>query len=351
MMRAMLSAAATGRGAVVRRKGALGAAFLFVVLVRSAPGQQPRSLPRAQEQAVRTSDRPLERTFSANGFQQYRIQLRVRIEVRGDHPEKIGANAYVKSFSSGAEEVLRWSASRRVMRLTADRGAELEEVLDHFELHEGEAFAGESSTDAASALSSALKDGLARWIAPGKRTLHYRETRTGEVQGVGAEGVPVVGEASPPVLTLWLLRSLRPAGALPAQPVIFGARWESPRMVNLQDWSGIRADESGEWMDAPDSAGQFDSAVRLLTVQQIAGAVHAGKELPSEGTADASFHGESLATIALSDGRLLAAARSAAREIRWRLLPVDGLDHPPEFHSRLLAEIDIKECHGSCSED
>jgi hypothetical protein len=349
-MFAVFSASVAGRSVASGRRGTLVAVLLFMVLVTFVPGTRPRSLPGTRKQSA-TPDRPLERTFSLNGFQQYRIQLRVRIELRGDHPEKIGAKAYVKSFSSGAEEVLRWRASTRVLRLTADHGAELEEVLDNFDLHEGDASAPDSGTDAASALNSALKAGLARWIAPGKRTLHYRETRTGEVQGVGAEGVPVLGEAPPPVLTLWLLRSLRPVAALPAQPVVFGARWQVPRVVKLQDWSEIHADESGEWMDAPDSAGQFDSAVRLLTVQQMAGVVHAGKELPPEGTADASFHGESLTTIALGDGRVLAAARSAAREIRWRLLPVDGLDHPPEFHSRLLAEIDIKECHGPCSED
>ena len=153
-------------------------------------------------------------------------------------------------------------------------------------------------------------------------------------------GAPLLDEAAPQLLTPWLLRALRPSVALPARPVRFGESWQEPRAVELPNWSEVRGAESGEWLEA---AGSEEPAARLHVVQEIFGKIQRGAEMSPEGTAEGRFHGESLATIALSDGRLLAATRSAAREITWLLGPVEGLPERPRFRGRLSVEVRIEE--------
>jgi len=165
------------------------------------------------------------------------------------------------------------------------------------------------------------------------------------LSGLSPDAVPALDEASPPLLALWLLRALRPAAALPARPVQFDVRWREPRSAKLDGWTGVQGYEDGEWLTAP---GSPEPAARLLVNQQISGAVTSGPEKPPEGHAEARFLGESLSTLSLNDGSLLAATRSASREITWTLAPVAGLDHPPQFRARLSAQIEIEECHGSC---
>jgi hypothetical protein len=91
--------------------------------------------------------------------------------------------------------------------------------------------------------------------------------------------------------------------------------------------------------------------VRLDDVQQISASVTAGAEKPPEGAADASFRGESLSTIALEDGRLVGATRSAARNIVWTLTPAAGLSDAPRFSSRLAVEIEIGNCDDTVCDD
>jgi hypothetical protein len=56
------------------------------------------------------------------------------------------------------------------------------------------------------------------------------------------------------------------------------------------------------------------------------------------------FLGDSLSTVALGDGRLLAATRSASREIDYIVENVRGFDAPQVFRARLSAQIEITEC-------
>jgi hypothetical protein len=153
--------------------------------------------------------------------------------------------------------------------------------------------------------------------------------------------------------------AVRPAVALPKRPIELGATWTAPRAVELPGWSAIEASEENSWL-APDENAATEPAVRLLTVQQIAGNV-ASPESGSGNSpvnnptksnpagARAAFHAESLATVSLKNGAVLAASRSASRELSWVPALAKGAGRPPRFHARLAAEITVEECHGSCA--
>ncbi len=287
---------------------------------------------------------PLERTFTAGAVSSYHITLSVHSGVSGQQPVQIGAKAYVKPFSREVGNALRWTATRRVVAVAADGSAEVEETLEEFAGPGDSALIPEEEAakqldDETRRLAAALREALAAWKE--KRTLRYRETRSGQLLDLKPECAPPLGEAAPPVLTLWLLRALRPAAALPATPIRFAEPWRVPRNAQLTNWAEVRGSESGEWLEAQQAA---EPAVRLHIVQQLSGTVVSGAEKPPEGAARARFHGESLNTVSLTDGRLLAAARSATREITWRLAPVEGLPDPPEFRGSLFVEVVIQAC-------
>jgi hypothetical protein len=287
-------------------------------------------------------DQPLERRFFAGATSEFRIQLKVTSRVEGQETVTIGSNAYVKPFAREASATISWTAHIRVVSFSAD-SASIEEALDGFEAQSPSpppVPGAPSSTDEADTtrLEQALQNSLAKWETV--RTLSYRESRAGEVTGVAADGAPDLGEQAPRVLTAWMLRALRPSAALPERPLRLDDRWQEPRSVTLPNWSATTGSESGQWFAAGDSR----TSARLDVVQQIDGTVASGPEKPPEGDAAARFHGESLSTVSLDDGRLLSATRSATREITWTLRPVSGLAEPPRFGSRLTVEIQIENC-------
>ncbi len=297
----------------------------------------------APKQASHSGETKLECTFAAGATTQYRIQLTVRSELHGEQPETVGAKTYVRPFSRAAERRVEWRATRHILSVSADGGADIEEQLDSFD--EGSGLSYSPEDEDTRKLDQSLEAVVRKWIEPDSRTIRYRETSSGQLTGLGADGVPALDEASPPLLTLWLLRALRPAVTLPTRPVEFDVRWQEPRTAKLDGWTNVHGYEGGEWLVAP---GSPEPAARLLASQQILGIVTGGPEKPPEGNAEGRFQGESLATLSLNDGSLLAATRSGAREITWTLAPVAGLDHPPQFRARLSAQIEIEECHGSC---
>ena len=69
--------------------------------------------------------------------------------------------------------------------------------------------------------------------------------------------------------------------------------------------------------------------------------------MPEAGAAQALFHAESLTTLALLDGRVFSAERSAAREISRTLDAVPGLPDPPRFRARLSVQVQIEDCKDS----
>jgi hypothetical protein len=283
-------------------------------------------------------ERQFERSFSVGAPHVYRVRLTLRSEVEGQRPVNTGASAYAEPFSRSAEVTLSWRAAWRVTAVTEDGAAQIEEALDEFDAAQ---FRVEPANDEdAKKLSAALADAVRRWSDP--RALHYRETPAGQLTALPPEGVPALGEDAPPLLTLWLLRALRPAVTLPGKAIVFGERWEQPRSAKLDNWTSVRGIESGEWLDAP---GGAEPAVRLHVVQQISGDVAAGADTSEAGTAQARFHAESLTTLALLDGRVLAADRSAMREISRTLSEIPGVTGPPRFRARLSVQVQIEDCN------
>ncbi len=285
---------------------------------------------------ARTQQRQLERSFSVGAAHVYRVRLTLRSELAGQRPVSTGAQAYIEPFSRSAEVTLSWRATSRVTAVAEDGAALLEEVLDEFDAAQ---FRVVPDDDDVRKMSAALADAVRSWTVP--RTLRYRETPAGQFSALPPEGVPALGENAPPLLTLWLLRALRPAVTLPGKPIVFGERWQEPRAARLDNWSNVRGIESGEWLDA---SGSAEPAVRLHIVQQISGQVAAGADMPEAGAAQALFHAESLTTLALLDGRVFSAERSAVREISRTLDAVPGLPDPPRFRARLSVQVQIEDC-------
>ncbi len=281
-------------------------------------------------------EKPLQENLAAGATSRFRIQLTVHTEVRGEATEQIGAKTYVKPFVHAAEAGLGWTAVRRVVSVGAAGLAEIEETLDAFEEFGADALAADEDS---TKLLATLRETLASWKKD--RVLRYRESRDGQLAALAAEGVPPLGEDDPVVLTLWLLRALRPAVALPPKPVRIGDHWEEPRSANLPPWQDVKGSESGEWLEAG-AGGQL--AATLHVVQQIRGSSprpRAG-DAPEERRGQASFFAESLSNVSLLDGSLLSATRSASRELLWTLAPVEGLPDPPQFRAKLSVAVAIR---------
>jgi hypothetical protein len=284
-------------------------------------------------------EKPFLRTFSIGAPHRYRIRLTVRSELEGRRPVSIGSQTYVEPLTASAESSISWRDSRRVLSLNADGSAEFEETLDEFAMTNNVC----EGTDAEKKkLCDALASTLSAWTA--SRTLRYRETPAGQLLGLDRAGVPPLGENAPPLLTLWLLRALRPTVALPSKPLAFGQPWQEPRAVQLEAWSDVRGAETGEWLE---TSGASEPAVRLHLVQQISGSVAQGADLHEAGAAQARFHAESLSTLSLLDARLLAAERSALRELSWTLESVPGLPEPQRFRARLSVQVQIEDCRNT----
>jgi len=282
---------------------------------------------------------PLAHTLSAGDTHRYRVQLAVRSELEGQQAEKIGALAYLRPFTRFAESRLSWRTTNRVLSVAADGTAEIEESLEEFEGAEPKAGTGETDEGGeAKKLSEALQNALRSWAQP--RTLRYRQTPMGQLLGLQPEGAPALDEAPPALLTVWLLRALRPVVALPVRSIRFGERWQEPRPVQLPPWRNVRGSEMGEWLEAE---GSLEPAVQLHIVQQIFGSVVSGADQAAGGATEARFHAELLSVISLGDVRLISTTRSALREISRVLSPPVGLREAPRFRGRLSVEIQIHE--------
>ena len=292
--------------------------------------------------SARAQEKPLEQSLLAGEAHEYRVRLVLHSQLEGVQPVERGGKAFAQPFARSAKGELEWVATVRVLAIEAGGIAAVEEKLENFQL-------GATSSLGAGAeagkWAQAIGNSFSRWSEPGTRILRYRVTCAGQLSNLNPEGVPDIEEAQPLLLTLWLLHALRPAATLPRRTVRFGDRWQEPRAAELKDWQGVQGWESGEWLEAPESG---ELAVRLLVVQQILGSVTSGPEKPPEGAAQGRFHAESLATVSLADGHLLAATRSATREITWTLPSTGDLAGPAQFRTQLSAEVQMEECHGPC---
>jgi hypothetical protein len=306
-----------------RASAALAACLCIAVAVAAPQGQR----------------KPPERTFKTGNGPAFHIELSVRSEVEAQKTETVGAKTYVEPFSEWVEQKLEWQAQRRVVSISTDGTAEIEEALSDFSDGQSSSVDNPETRRLLDALTAAVKP----WEA--QRTLRYRETSAGNIVGAGIDAAPQVDEAAPRVLTAWLVRALRPTAAIPAHPIEYGKPWQEPRAVQFAEWKDVTGSESGEWLgDAAELRSRGEPSIQLHATQEISGTIIAGSEKPAEGSATANFHAESLSTLALEDMRLLDATRSAVREVVWTLAPVPGLPTPPQFRGRLLVEIRIQAC-------
>src|SRR5580704_3429165 len=95
---------------------ALAACLCIAVAVTASHGQR----------------KPPERTFKTGNGPAFHIELSVRSEVEAQKTETVGAKTYVEPFSEWVEQKLEWQAQRRVVSISTDGTAEIEEALSDF---------------------------------------------------------------------------------------------------------------------------------------------------------------------------------------------------------------------------
>ena len=289
-------------------------------------------------------DAPLARTFQAGDVQRYRVELTVRSEVDGQRPKQVGRQTFAEPFSDAAEASLSWEVTRLVAAVDADGSAQIEEALHDFStLLAVNPRVGEATP------AQPLMDALMAWTRELNSPLRYRESKTGQLQGLSDNAGPVFDEA-PPVLTLWLRRALRPTAALPARSAREGERWQEPRAVRLPPWSNVQGSETGEWLAGPLPERSLVNLIQLHTVQQISGSVPAAAQEDSASVpaGEGRFHAESLAALVHLGaplyggyGGLYSATRSASREVARVVEGVPALNQAPFFRARLSVQVRI----------
>jgi len=310
-------------------------------------------------------DSSLHRSFSASEERRFRIHLTVRSELEGPETVNIGAVTYVKTVQIFAEARLAWTVTESLIALDDSSTAKMRE--------QQEAFSPllivrdpDTVDVVADRLAEALRQTLSKWAAG--RTVDFRVARDGSATGMPADAAPQLDERPPLLLTPWLVHALRPAAALPHRPVRVGDVWQEPRTVAVAGWTDVHAGETGEWLEA--AMPEERAALRLHVTQEISGRVseaapatapRAGESpAHSAGTAEQHpkaalgerterFFAESLSTIALEDGSVLSASRSARKEIVQVLAPVPGMVEPPRFRATLSVQVEIESCvEGRC---
>jgi hypothetical protein len=336
----------TWRGALVACAVAVVAATMGVAQGNSQNAQQKQNA--APEAAS------LERTFLAHEVREYSIQLNVHVELPDGAVDAPDTKLPFHGAPRVAEVTVSWHVAERIVSVDTDGTAEVEESLSHFRIELTPNTDRGAADMQGTSLQRALCSKLEAWAAPAERALRYRETRRGELAGFDASIAPNLEEVfeedhkedAPPVETEWLVAALRPAVALPHAPMNAGDRWRQPFEIEWKGWSNIRAYESGEWLKPSDATS--GNAISLLTSRQIMAKVAATPEKAADGTAVATFHAESLATLSLWDGHTISATRSAARDVARSLAPVAALERPAVVHQRLAVQVEIRECPGGC---
>ena len=294
--------------------------------------------------------KPLRRTFHPAEEWRYRVRLTVRNELEGLETAQAGAPE--KAVQHSAEVKLSWIISERVAGVAPDGTAQIQEQLEKFG-----AAAHSQPSDAKDAetvkLAASLDRMASEWAHD--RALKFRVKPNGLATDIPTEGAPKLEESGRPLLTPWLNHALRPQATLPARPIRLGESWQEPRRVHMADWTAVQAREKDEWLET--AAGEH-ATVRLHVVQEISGRVfehpagasarlrekEAGEGPPHGNSRTETFVGDSLSTLALDDGRVLAASRSARRETVRELPPVEGTSQPRRSRATLSLQVEIEPC-------
>jgi hypothetical protein len=286
--------------------------------------------------------RPLTRHFVASVAERYQVTLSLRAESHSVTTETVAAQTYVTPVVHAAEVSLHWRAERRILSVQDDGSAAIEETLVPASQQCEEAPPSEK-TDAALQLS--LKAFCTTWLKA--EIIRYTENKSGalrDASSTASDALPPLAETSPPLLSLWLKRAVRPSVILPHLPFEIGATSQQSLQPASNVLKNAHGSETTEWLDA---RGETPDAT-LHVVQQLswnatppAAAVRVESH-ESQTQKHESFFADSLSTVSLQDGSLLRANRSASRTTSRQVDPVPGLPEPPEFSSKLTVTVTIE---------
>jgi len=294
--------------------------------------------------------KPLRHTFHPADEWRYRVRLTVRSELEGLETAQAGAPEMTVQHS--AEVKLGWIISERVASVAPDGTAQIRVQLQKFGTVTHSHPSGAKDAQAVK-LAASLDRMVSDWAH--SRTLDFQVGPNGLARGIPPDGAPKLEESGRPLLTPWLNHALRPQATLPARPVRPGESWQEPRRVHMAEWTAVQAREKDEWLEA--AAGE-PTAVRLHVVQEISGRVfehpagtsarrpekETGEGPPRGKNRTETFVGESLSTLALDDGRVLAATRSAHRVSDQELPPMEGTTQRRRSRATLSVQVEIEPC-------
>ena len=222
-----------------------------------------------------------------------------------------------------------------MLSLHPDGSAEIEETLDEF-----------SEKEAAGQLKDELLAALREWSQSAPLTLRYFEAANGQISGLPAQAGPLLDQ-DPPVLTLWLRRTLRPAVSLPSRPPRMGEKWNEMRRVQLPPWSNLMGSENFAWTEGRATQNSAARLISLHTVQHISSPIPARAEEGRHWLG--RFHGESLSALVHAGaplfggyGSLYSATRSGTRETTHVGERIPSLADLPVFRARTSAEVRIQ---------
>lgn len=272
----------------------------------------------------------MSRAFEAGTLEKYRIELTLEGQITGVTTNTIAAMTYVKPVSHHARISLQWTATREIRSVATGGVAEVRENLAGFAVNCEPQPPPEERDER---LIQSLRDFCEAWSRA--RSLEYQESPAGGLRASGAGDPVQLGEPEPQLLSAWLRRAARPISIFPALPFAPGAKSMKDVRSALEVLKGARGSETAEW-----SAEESDPAlITLHTEQQLRWTAP-----PSANAAatQESFYADSVTTVALLDGSVSKASRSASRETLRVLEPVPGLPRPPEFRSKLTITVSIR---------
>lgn len=294
---------------------ALQAAIAFGLCIAAAPAQE----------------KPLVRSFTDGSVETYKVALTLRVDVRDVSTQTVGQKTYVKPVSHNAEVTFAWTSRRRIVSVSPDGTAQIEETATPVS---AECATNPAAEPGAQKLQSSLEEVCSRLRAD--QTLRYEEEPSGLIHDLPSDAALTFGEDAPPLLALWLRRNLRPSVIFPALPFRAGAR--SQRPVHSRNMVGS---ETAEWADST-----ANSCATLHVVQELSWPEPAAKSGLSNvgGTpaGETTFFADSSSNLSLLDGAVIDSTRTASRETKRILHSVDGLPQPPEFSSKLTVVVRVR---------
>ena len=276
-------------------------------------------------------EKPLTRTFLDGSVETFQVEVSMQVDVRGVSTQSIGEKTYVTPTAHHAQVVLRWKASRRIVSVAGDGTAQIEETDTPYSAQcEG----GSGADPDAQKLQQSLAEICSHLRA--EQTLRYEERPDGLILDLPKDPALALDE-NPPLLTLWLRRNLRPSVILPALPFQPGARSQRPIRS-----SGMNGSETTEWVDSATGT----SGATLHVLQELSWPEPAIKSdfsnVGGQPPGKTTFFADSNTVVSIEDGGVTNSTRTASRETKRILNPVEGLAQAPEFSSKLAVVITVR---------